>query len=132
MKCIVVTPEKTALNVDTTFVVMPFVDGEYGVLPGHAPLIGGLGAGELRVTEPDGQLIIYYVEGGFAEILDDTIALMTMVAIPEQDLDLAAAEKELAEAEAVPADSPAHFTYRNDQLNLHRAKVRLAQKLAGK
>ena len=132
MRCTVVTPEKTALNVNATFVVMPLADGEYGVLPGHAPLIARLGAGELRITKNDGQLTNYYVEGGFVEVLDDTIVLLTMYALPSESLDLAHAEKELDVVLASPTDTPELLTIQQQKLYTHRARVRIAQKNAGK
>lgn len=131
MKCLVVTPEKTVLNVDTTYVVLPLADGEYGILSKHTPLIARLGAGELRITGTDGQLTNYYVEGGFAEVLDDTVALLTMFALPAKELNLAEAEKELEEELASPADTLELLGIRHERLSSYRAKVRLAQKMAG-
>ena len=131
MKCLVVTPEKTVLNMDATFVVLPLADGEYGILSKHTPLIARLGTGELRITGTDGQLTNYYVEGGFAEVLDDTIALLTMFALPAKELNLAEAEEELEEELASPADTLGLLGIRREKLSCHRAKVRLAQKMAG-
>jgi len=131
MKCIVVTPEKTVLSQDSTFVVLPLFDGECGILPNHAPLIARLGAGELRITGTDGQLIPYYVEGGFVEILGDTVALLTMYALPARDLDLAETEAELEEELAVPDDSLALAGIRQERLYNCRARVRIARKMAG-
>ena len=131
MKCIVVTPEKTVLSQDSTFIVLPLFDGEYGILPNHAPLIARLGAGELRITGTNGQLALFYVEGGFVEVLGDTIALLTMYALPANDLDLAEAEQELEEALAVPNDSAALAGIRQERLHNYRARVRVAQKMAG-
>ena len=131
MKCLVVTPEKTVLNMDTTFVVLPLADGEYGILAGHTPLIARLGAGELRITGTDGQLTPYYVEGGFVEVLGDTIALLTMYALPALDLDLAEVEAELEEELADHDDSMALAGIRQERLNNYRAKIRVARKMVG-
>jgi len=130
MKCIVVTPEKTILSQSATFVVLPLFDGECGILPNHSPLIARLGAGELRITGIDGQLTQYYVEGGFVEVLGDTVALLTMYALPAEDLDLAKAEAELAEELANPVDSLKLAGIRQERLYNHHAKVRVAQKMA--
>lgn len=54
LKCIVVTPEKTALDQLANFVVVPLFDGEFGVGPGHSPMIGRLGYGELRIRAANG------------------------------------------------------------------------------
>ncbi|HEY1067766.1 MAG TPA: F0F1 ATP synthase subunit epsilon, partial [Pirellulales bacterium] len=50
LRCIVVTPETTLLEADCEFVVLPLADGELGIAPLHAPLIGALGYGEMRLT----------------------------------------------------------------------------------
>ena len=132
MKCLVVTPEKTVLNLDAAFVVLPLADGEYGVLPGHAPLIARLGAGELRITGTDGQPTDYYVEGGFVEVLDDTIALMTMYSVPVTDLDLKLAEEQLAKALESPGDTQELIKIRQKKVYTQRARVRAAQKMTEK
>ena len=132
MNCIVVTPEKTVLNQEAGFVVLPLADGEFGVLPHHAPLIARLGAGELRITGTDGQLTHYYIEGGFAEVLDDTVALLTMYALPVQELDLMQAEAELEEELADSGGTMGLAEFRQETLNNHRARVRTAKKMAGK
>jgi len=131
LKCVVVTPEKTVLSQDATFVVLPLFDGECGILPNHAPLIARLGAGELRITCTDGQLTQYYVEGGFVEVLENTIALLTMYALPAKDLDVTHAEKELEEEMADSTDSIELAGIRQAKLYNHRARVRVARKMAG-
>ncbi|MDR0522049.1 MAG: ATP synthase F1 subunit epsilon [Planctomycetaceae bacterium] len=128
MKCVVVTPEKTVLTVESKFVVLPLIDGEYGVLPGHAPLVARLGAGELRMTETDDRQTNFYVEGGFAEVLDDTVALLSMYAVPAAELDLAAAESQLEEVLARPSHTPELARIREEKLYYQRARVRAAQK----
>ena len=131
IKCIVVTPEKTVLSQDATFVVLPLYDGECGILPNHAPLIARLGAGELRITGTDGQQTQYYVEGGFVEVLGDVVALLTMYAIPAKDLDLTKAEAELEEDMEDPNDSMLLSGIRQERLYNHRARVRVARKMTG-
>jgi len=130
IKCIVVTPEKTVLNQDAAFIVLPLFDGECGILPNHAPLIARLGAGELRITNTDGQLTQYYIEGGFVEVLGDTVALLTMYALPVKDLDLTEAEKELEAEQADSTDIIELAGIRQAKLYNHRARVRVARKMA--
>ena len=50
MQCIVVTPEATVLDEPADFVALPLYDGEIGIAPGHAPTLGRLGYGEMRVV----------------------------------------------------------------------------------
>ena len=49
LRVVVVTPEQTVLDATTDFVALPLYDGELGVAPSHAPMIGRLGYGELRI-----------------------------------------------------------------------------------
>ena len=112
--------------------VLPLIDGEYGVLPNHAPLIARLGAGELRITGADGQLTHYYLEGGFAEVLEDTVALLTMYSLPALDLDLAQAEAELEKEQAYFADTASLAGIRQEKLIRQRARVRVARKMTEK
>jgi hypothetical protein len=49
MQCIIVTPERTVFDRPAEFVALTLFDGELGVAPGHAPMIGRLGFGEMRI-----------------------------------------------------------------------------------
>jgi F-type H+-transporting ATPase subunit epsilon len=94
IQCVVVTPEKTLIDEAVNFVALPLYDGELGVLPGRAPLIGRLGFGELRTRTGD---IVrrYFVDGGFAQVRDDVVTVLTSRAIPAETLDATAAAREL-------------------------------------
>ena len=46
VRCVIVTPERAVLDQPADFVALPLYDGELGVLPGRAPLIGRLGIGD--------------------------------------------------------------------------------------
>ena len=129
MKCLVVTPEKTALDMEATAVVLPLYDGEFGVMAGHTPMIARIGAGELRVKSPQGNTVHYYVEGGFAEVLDDVIALLTMHAVPVAELNVAHEEQEFAEALSRPGDTPEFAQIREERLYSRRARLRVARKV---
>ena len=50
IQLVIVTPEKTTFDQAVDSVTLPLIDGEAGILPGHAPMIGRLGPGELRVN----------------------------------------------------------------------------------
>ena len=86
MKCCVVTPEATVVDKDARFVVAPLYDGEYGVAENHAPVVGRLGAGELRMTLLDGTIERWYVEGGFVEVVNNTISLLVNRACETKNL----------------------------------------------
>src|SRR5262245_39338490 len=93
LRCVVVTPERTSLDEVVGFVALPLYDGELGILPGRSPLIGRLGYGELR-TVTDGVTRRYFVDGGFAQVRDDVISVLTSRAIPAAQIDTDAAARE--------------------------------------
>ena len=65
LQCVVVTPERVVIDETVDFVALPMFDGELGVLPGRAPLIGRLGYGELRICRGE-HTQRYFIDGGFA------------------------------------------------------------------
>jgi F-type H+-transporting ATPase subunit epsilon len=101
----VVTPEGAVLETEAVSVVFPAYDGEYGVLPNHAPLVTLLGIGELRVERADGGKDRFYVDGGFAQFAGDKLSLLTEQARRVEDLDPAAADRLLEEARHLPGGS---------------------------
>ena len=90
LQVVVVTPEKTLLDETVDFVALPLYDGELGVLPGRAPLIGRLGYGELR-TKQEETVHRYYVDGGFAQVRDNVVTVLTNRALTTDAIDPTAA-----------------------------------------
>jgi ATP synthase, F1 epsilon subunit (delta in mitochondria) len=131
MKCIVVTPEETVLDVETKFVALPLYDGEMGIAENHTPLVGRLGYGELRFTV-DGEAASYYVEGGVVEVLNDTVSLLTNKAVPSSKLDLEKAKTELDTALKKVTRTQEQLSLKEQNVAAARAQVHLAEKAAGK
>src|SRR5262249_29100636 len=98
LRCIVVTPERSVLDQTADFVAVPMYDGELGVLPGRSPLIGRLGAGELRMMQ-GGHPHRYFVDGGFVQIRSNTVTVLTPKAVPAEEIDAKAAERDLQTAQ---------------------------------
>ena len=82
-----VTPEGAALEEKADFVALPMYDGELGVLPGRAPLIGRLGYGELRIRQGD-KVQRFYVDGGFVQVRDNVVSVLTDKATRPEEIDL--------------------------------------------
>jgi F-type H+-transporting ATPase subunit epsilon len=94
----IVTPEARVYSDTIDSVVIPTVEGEIGVLPGHIPLLTQVGFGELRVTK-GGATSLLAVGGGFAQIMADKISILAESAINEEKIDEAAVEKAMQRAE---------------------------------
>jgi F-type H+-transporting ATPase subunit epsilon len=104
-----VTPERMALSEDVTQVVVPGLEGEFAVLPGHAPVISTLRPGVIDVTLPDARRTRLFVKGGFAEVDAEHVTVLAERALDVEEMDAAtiAAELETAEAELAAAGDDA-------------------------
>ena len=127
LRCIVVTPERTVLDREAWFVALPLYDGELGVAPGRSPMIGRLGYGELRL-ESGGGPERYYIEGGFVEVLNNRVSLLTERAVAAGSLGEPEAREALAAARGKLARSPEQMAVRDRAVDQARAQLRIAQR----
>ncbi len=103
IKLEVATPDGLALETEAEIVTAPSVSGEFGVLPGHLPLLAATQAGVLRYTV-QGKDETAAVGPGFVEALPDKVLLLTdRFAVPGT-IDVDAARKDLAAAEQALSD----------------------------
>ena len=72
----VISPEKTLFEGSVDSLVAPAFDGEVGILPGHAPMMTLLGKGTLRLGANGGSGR-FQVEGGFLQVVDDAVRVVT-------------------------------------------------------
>lgn len=104
----VVTPERVLLSEQVSITIAPAIEGEMGVLAGHAPLMTELRPGEVRATLADGRTTSHIViaggfmevTGGRATILADSAERADEIDRTRAEADLAAARQMLVEAEA--------------------------------
>lgn len=95
-----VTPERMVLSQDASQVVVPGVEGEFTVLPGHAPVISALRPGVVDATLGDARTIRVFVKGGFAEIDADRVTVLAERALDVEAMDTEFISRELQTAEA--------------------------------
>ncbi|MBX6312176.1 MAG: ATP synthase F1 subunit epsilon [Isosphaeraceae bacterium] len=125
LSCVVVTPERTLFDELVDFVALPLYDGELGVLPGRTPLIGRLGYGELR-TRVDGLTRRYFVDGGFVQVRDNIVTVLTGRAVPADQVDAHLASEELEHARARRATTDAEQAEKEKAIARARAMLRVA------
>ena len=90
-----VSPERLLLSRPVEMVVVPGAEGDFGVLPGHAPLISAVRPGVIEVYENDKVTDRIFVAGGFAEVTALRCTVLAEVAVPVGDIDRAEVEQEL-------------------------------------
>lgn len=95
---VVITPERQVVADSTDSLTIPAHDGEIGILAQRAALMCELGVGQLRYRK-NGQLQRYYIEGGFAQVSDNQVSVLTDNACSADEITpqrIADAEKKLA------------------------------------
>ena len=127
LHCIVVTPEETVLESDASFVALPLFDGEIGIGLNHSPMIGRMGYGEMRITE-GGETTRYYVDGGFVQVADNQVSVLTNRAMPAESLDAEAAQNQISEALGRKTAGTDQLAARDRVLSQARAQLRVAKK----
>jgi F-type H+-transporting ATPase subunit epsilon len=95
-----VSPEKILVSEDVDMVVVPGTEGNFGVLPGHAPLISSIRPGTIEVYEGRTVAERIFVASGFAEVTNKRCTVLADEAIRVPQLDRAQIEAELAEIKA--------------------------------
>ena len=93
----VATPERELVRQQVSDVQVPGKDGALGILPGHAALLGQLGAGALSYTQA-GTSHFLAIDGGFVEVLEDHVRVLADSAAKAEDIDLARAKSDLEKA----------------------------------
>ncbi len=98
-----VSPVKKLLSKAVSLVTMPGVEGDFGVLPGHAPLIATLRPGVIEVQEADKVTDRIFVAGGFVEVTATRCTVLAQEAMPVAELSRAKLEEALKQLDAAYA-----------------------------
>ena len=127
----IVTPEKLIIRDSADEIQIPGRNGYIGVLPGHAPLITELGAGEISYRS-HGQLHRFSMAWGFAEVLPDRVTVLAETVEPAEEIDVPRAQQSLAKAEDLlkAAQSEAEFALATDKIRRAQARLEVSQHAA--
>jgi F-type H+-transporting ATPase subunit epsilon len=88
----VLAPERTVYRGRARSLVAPGVEGYFGVLAHHAPMVAGLGTGLLEVEDEAGMTRSFALSGGFLEVGGNEVHILADVAEAAEDIDVARAE----------------------------------------
>jgi F-type H+-transporting ATPase subunit epsilon len=122
----IVTPDRALLREEVDEVVLPGSQGEFGVLPGHTPLLSTLKIGELWYRQ--GQERHYLaIAFGFVEVLPDRVTVLAQVGERAQEIDVQRAERAKQRAEQRLAQAQPHLT--QVDFDIERARIALMKSL---
>ena len=127
LRLVLVTPETTLLDQQVRSMQFPLYDGQIGVLPGRAPLVGRLGLGELKYSSNDGEGR-FFIDGGFAQIKGQVVTILTHSAQPVDKIDASAAEEELTAANALKPTTSEGFTEKQHAVDRARKLIELGRR----
>ena len=127
----VITPDRTALEGEMTSIQLRAVDGRFGVLPNHAPLIAMLDVGRMFSTDAAGKDSALALGEGFIEVLKNRVKVLVDSAELSEEIDLKRAEEAKKRAEErLQNRASEDIDVERAELALKRALVRL--KLGGR
>ncbi len=110
-----VAVDRNVYSGEASMVIARTTEGEIGVLPGHAPLLGELAeGGVVTITESGGGQVVAAVHGGFLSVTDEGVTVLAEVAELASDIDVRRAQDALQRAQG-----------EDDQAATRRAQSRL-------
>ncbi len=121
-----VAPEEIILSEAAEMVTVPGGDGDYGVLPRHAPMITTVRTGVLAVYEARKIRERIFVAGGFAEVTPERLTVLVEEAVRVNDIDRAAVEQTLknAQDDLLDAKDEAEKAQVNRRIEIETAKLK--------
>ncbi len=121
----IVTPDKVVLDADVDYVGAPGVDGAFGVLHGHIPLLSALRVGELYYRKGNATHWVF-VSGGFSEVADNRVTVLAEAAELAADIDVERAKRAMERAQKrLETHDPSDIDFLRAQAALNRAIHRL-------
>lgn len=100
-----VSPERLVLSETVDLVTVPGAEGDMGIMGGHAPVMTTLRPGVIGVQVEGQSERRYFVRGGFAEVTPEGLTILAEYTVPLTELDSAALEREIANAEEDVTDA---------------------------
>ena len=125
MHCDIVSAEKSIFSGLVEMVVAAGSLGDLGIAPGHSPLLTALIPGPVKLILQNGEEEVFYVSGGFLEVQRGVVTLLSDTAIRADDLDEAAAQQAVEDAEKAIANQGAEFDYSTAAAQLAEAAAQL-------
>jgi F-type H+-transporting ATPase subunit epsilon len=126
IQLIIVTPERQLLRESVIEVTVPGLEGQLGILPGHAPLMTELGIGELSYRmSTSSQPTVLAVISGFAEVLPDRVTVLAETAERAEEIDVKRAEEAKARAEKRLSAGDSNLDWDRANIALQRSLIRI-------
>lgn len=127
LQLVLVTPEKTLLDEPVASLRFPLFDGQIGIMPSRAPLVGRLGYGELKIDGSDGEKS-YFIDGGFVQVKGSVVSILTSRSMPVDEIDVDSAQEQLAATSSTIAKTDAEQSAKDADLERARQMLNLGRR----
>lgn len=128
MKLKIITQERVVFDDEVDEVYCRGVDGEFGILKGHIPIMSALDIGVTRIKK-ENQQKSFSVMGGILQFKDDECLILTTLAEAGDEIDEMRAKEALARARRRLNEANARIDAKRAEASIARAKARLKAKL---
>ena len=118
----IATPERVVLSRQVVSVMAPGVEGHFGIMARHAPLFAALDVGELKLTMEDETEEFAAISGGFLEVRDNVVSVLSDTAELSYKIDEARAQQARDRAQE-------RLGRRSDEVDFVRAQLALRKAL---
>ncbi|GAB3756160.1 F0F1 ATP synthase subunit epsilon [Microlunatus parietis] len=96
----VVSADEVVWSGQGTLIIARTVDGDMGIMPGHAPVLAVLAPGGVEIVTPDASREVVAVDGGFLSVAQGRVSILSEYARMADEISVDQAERELADAQA--------------------------------
>jgi F-type H+-transporting ATPase subunit epsilon len=122
LKLELLSPQRVIFSGDVEAVMLPGVDGDMTILPGHAPLVTQLQAGLVVATDVQGHGQRACVGGGFAEVTGASVTVLADRALPPEELSRERLEEEILHFETIRDAASTDKERRQADLSVRRLR----------
>jgi F-type H+-transporting ATPase subunit epsilon len=118
-----VAADRTVWSGEASMVIARTVEGDVGVLRGHAPILSLLTEAAIEIASPDG-VVHAAIEGGFISVANDRVSILSEGALLAEEIKVDEARAELDSAEGLPTTEKE----RDQRIRLASARIRAAER----
>ncbi|WP_459557088.1 F0F1 ATP synthase subunit epsilon [Lacunimicrobium album] len=127
LQLVVITPERKVIDQQAFSLQFPLEDGQIGILPSRAPMVGRLSYGEMVVTDGTGKHR-YFIDGGFCQVKDSVVTILTGAVTLVTDLKIEKIRTQIATVQARPATTGSEMDLKNQELRKLAAQRSLLER----
>lgn len=122
VRVVIITPAEQVFEGEASYADIPAWDGQVGIQHLRAALLTKLGTGALRLETADGELR-FFIDGGYAQVKDDVVTILTDEAIDARRLDRGEVKAGLKSAKALKGDTPEAQAHKDRETARARAML---------